>query len=87
MESKQVQQIDLRAIFNAKVPKLMKRMPDWLFRKIQRLLHEDDINVILARCGHLQGVDFVQVHIYLIKISNAVSIKRNAKLNAENLPI
>lgn len=60
MESKQVQQIDLRAIFNAKVPKLMKRMPNWLFRKIQRLLHEDDINAILARCGHLQGVDFVQ---------------------------
>ena len=60
MESKQVQQIDLRAIFNAKVPKLMKRMPDWLFRKIQRLLHEDDINAALTRCGHLEGIEFVQ---------------------------
>lgn len=60
MESKQVQQIDLRAIFNAKVPKLMKWMPNWLFRKVQRLLHEDDINAVLARCGHLDGVEFVQ---------------------------
>lgn len=60
METKQVQQIDLRAIFNAKVPKLMKRMPDWLFRKIQRLLHEDDINAALTRCGHLEGIEFVQ---------------------------
>lgn len=60
MELKQVQQIDLRAIFNAKVPKLMKRMPDWLFRKIQRLLHEDDINAALTRCGHLEGIEFVQ---------------------------
>ncbi len=60
METKQVQQIDLRAIFNAKVPKLMKRMPNCLFRKIQRLLHEDDINAALTRCGHLEGIEFVQ---------------------------
>lgn len=60
MESKQVQQIDLRAIFETKVPKLMKRMPNWLFRRIQRLLHEDDINAVLSRCGHLEGVEFVQ---------------------------
>lgn len=60
MESKEVQQIDLRAIFNAKVPKLMKRMPNWLFRKVQRLLHEDDINEVLRHCGHLEGIDFVK---------------------------
>ena len=41
METEQNNLIDLRKIFAAKVPKLMKHMPDWLFRKIQRLLHED----------------------------------------------
>ena len=51
--------IDLRQIFTAKVPKLMKWMPNWLFRKIQKLLHEDDINEILTKYGHLKGVDFI----------------------------
>lgn len=51
--------IDYRKIFEAKAPKLMKRMPEWLFRRIQRLLHEDDVNTILSSYGDLEGVDFV----------------------------
>lgn len=59
METQENNLIDLREIFTAKVPKLMKCMPNWLFRKIQKLLHEDDINEILTKYGHLQGVDFI----------------------------
>lgn len=80
MESKQVQQIDLRAIFNAKVPKLMKRMPNWLFRKVQRLLHEDDINAVLARCGHLEGIEFVQAVVKDFNLNVVVN-------GAENLSV
>lgn len=78
MEPKQVQQIDLRAIFNAKVPKLMRRMPNWLFRKIQRLLHEDDLNAILSRCGHLEGLDFVDAFVKEFNLNVVV-------VGAENL--
>ena len=59
MENGQNNLIDLRKIFTAKVPKLMKHMPEWLFRKIQRLLHEDDINEILTKYADLQGLDFI----------------------------
>ncbi|MBR1513067.1 MAG: glycerol acyltransferase [Bacteroidales bacterium] len=59
METEQTNLIDLRKIFTAKVPKLMKHMPEWLFRKIQRLLHEDDINEILTKYADKQGVDFI----------------------------
>jgi len=59
METQENNLIDLREIFTAKVPKLMKYMPNWLFRKIQKLLHEDDINEILTKYGHLQGVGFI----------------------------
>lgn len=52
--------IDLRKVFTAKVPKLMKHMPNWLFRRIQKLLHEDDINRILTDYHDLEGVDFDQ---------------------------
>lgn len=60
MEDKYNNLIDLRKIFEAKAPKLMKRMPNWLFRRIQRLLHEEDINTILSKYGDLEGVEFDQ---------------------------
>lgn len=60
MEDKYGNLIDFRKILESKAPKLMKRMPNWVFRRIQKLLHEEDINVILSKYGHLQGVDFVQ---------------------------
>ncbi len=59
METQENNLIDLRKIFTAKVPKLMKWIPEWLFRKIQKLLHEADINEILTKYGHLKGVDFI----------------------------
>ena len=59
METEETNLIDLRKIFTAKVPKLMKWMPNWLFRKIQKLLHEADINEILTKYGHLKGLDFI----------------------------
>jgi putative hemolysin len=59
METEQTNLIDLRKIFAAKVPKLMKWMPEWLFRKIQKLLHEADINDILTKYADQQGLDFV----------------------------
>ena len=60
MEDKYNNLIDLRKIFEAKAPKLMKRMPNWAFRRIQRLLHEDDINTILSKYGALEGIEFDQ---------------------------
>ena len=59
METEETNLIDLRKIFTAKVPKLMNHMPEWLFRKIQRLLHEADINEILAKYADKQGLDFI----------------------------
>lgn len=59
METSVEKVIDLRKVFTAKVPKLMKHMPEWAFRRIQRLLHEDDINGILVRFKDLQGVEFI----------------------------
>lgn len=59
METSVEKVIDLRKVFTAKVPKLMKHMPEWAFRRIQRLLHEDDINDILVRFKDLQGIEFI----------------------------
>jgi hypothetical protein len=60
MEDKYGNLIDFRKVFEAKAPNLMKKMPNCVFRRIQKLLHEEDINRILSTYGNLQGVDFVQ---------------------------
>ncbi len=59
METEQYKHIDLRKIFTAKVPKLMKHIPDWLFRRIQRLLHEGDLNEIMDKHADKKGLDFI----------------------------
>lgn len=92
MEDKYGNLIDLRKIFEAKAPKLMKWMPNWLFRRIQRLLHEDDINTILSRYGHLQGVEFVQAVIRDFNLNIVVEGAENLKasdriLVASNHPL
>jgi putative hemolysin len=92
MEDKYGNLIDLRKIFEAKAPKLMKWMPNWLFRRIQRLLHEEDINTILSRYGHLQGVDFVQAVIKDFNLNIVVEGAENLKateriLVASNHPL
>lgn len=58
MEDKYGNLIDLKKILAAKAPKLLKH--PWLVRRIEKLLHVDDINRILSTYGHLQGVEFVQ---------------------------
>lgn len=37
-----------------------KRLPAWIARLVQRLIHEDEINDILRNYGHLQGLDFLR---------------------------
>lgn len=60
MEDKYGNLIDFRKVFEAKAPKLMRWMPNFVFRRIQKLLHEDDINRVLSDYGHLHGIEFVQ---------------------------
>src|SRR5690606_37865793 len=38
---------------------LLRWMPRFLLRYIERVAHEDDINQVMANIGHLHGLDFV----------------------------
>ena len=59
METVQEKVLDLHEVLSAKVPKLMKHMPDWLFKKIQQLMHEDELNRIMLKYKCLEGVRFL----------------------------
>lgn len=51
--------IVIREVIRKKNPGLLKWMPGFVLRYIERVLHEDDINAIMANIGHLHGLDFV----------------------------
>lgn len=51
--------IVIREVIRKKNPGLLKWMPEFLLRYIERIVHEDDINDIMAKIGHLHGLEFV----------------------------
>ena len=57
MENKKY--IDIREVIRKKNPRLLRWVPRFLLRYIERVVHEDDINRIMAKNGHLHGLAFV----------------------------
>ncbi|MBS9523180.1 1-acyl-sn-glycerol-3-phosphate acyltransferase [Litoribacter alkaliphilus] len=51
--------IDIEKILGDKNPTLKKWLPSPILKYIKRIVHEKDINVIMNKHGHLQGLDFV----------------------------
>lgn len=73
--------IIIRDVIGRKNPKLLKWMPGFLLRYIERIVHEDDINAVMKNIGHLEGLDFVDALI-------TQELKVNVELKgAENIPL
>ncbi len=51
--------IVIREVIRKKNGRLLKWIPGFALRYIERVLHEDQINAIMAKIGHLHGLDFV----------------------------
>jgi len=73
--------IVIRDVIARKNPKLLKWMPGFLLRYIERIVHEDDINAVMHNIGHLQGLEFVDA-----LINQELKIDVELK-GAENIPL
>lgn len=51
--------IVIRDVIARKNPGLLKWLPGFVLRYIERIAHEDDINTVMRNIGHLEGLDFV----------------------------
>ncbi|WP_430973264.1 1-acyl-sn-glycerol-3-phosphate acyltransferase [Sunxiuqinia rutila] len=56
---KKVKPIDIRKVFHEKNPKLARFIPGFVYNYITRIVHINDINVILKNYGELEGIEFV----------------------------
>jgi 1-acyl-sn-glycerol-3-phosphate acyltransferase len=71
--------IDVRRVLTDKNPGLAKRLPGFLIRYLERLIHQDDLNEILRRFGHLKDNEFITPTLDFMGI-------RYTSLRTENIP-
>ena len=72
-----VKPINIREVFINKNPGLAKKLPGFVYRYINRIMHIDEINELLANHGNEQGIEFANsmvkefnVHQTLIGVEN-----------------
>lgn len=51
--------IVIREVIRKKNPRLLRWMPGFVLRYLERIVHEKDINEVMDHIGHLQGLEFV----------------------------
>jgi len=78
-EKKGFLQIDLEAVLRSKSPSLAKAIPGFLINYIKRIVHQDDLNVILRKFGHLKDLEFIKPTLEFMGITYRV-------FGSENLP-
>lgn len=71
--------IIIREVIKRKNPALLRWMPRFVLRYIERVVHEEDINQIMAKIGHLHGLAFVDA--LIAELGVAVELQ-----GAENIP-
>ncbi|NBN99439.1 MAG: glycerol acyltransferase, partial [Flavobacteriia bacterium] len=50
--------IDVAGVLKDKNPKLYKKLPKFLLRYLERIIHQREINDFLKKNGHLKNFDF-----------------------------
>ena len=52
--------VNVREVFKQKNPKVAKLIPGFLFRYIERIIHQKEINELLPKINHLYGLDYAK---------------------------
>jgi 1-acyl-sn-glycerol-3-phosphate acyltransferase len=60
-EKKPVLQIDVENVLRSKNPSLAKAVPSFIINYLKRIVHQDDINELLLKHGHLRDAEFIEV--------------------------
>lgn len=76
---KPVKPINIREMFMEKNPGLAKKLPGFVYRYINRILHIDEVNQIMAAHGNESGVEFAR------SVVNDFNVKETI-VGLENLP-
>jgi Putative hemolysin len=77
--------IDVDKVIASKNPRLKKFLPKFILSYLKRIVHQDEINGILRRHGHKQGLEFVNSSLKDLGITYRVYGVENLKLEGRYL--
>ena len=55
-----VERIDVREVFHRKNPRVARLVPGFLYRYLERIVHQQEINEVMPQISHLEGLEFVR---------------------------
>ncbi|QZE13354.1 1-acyl-sn-glycerol-3-phosphate acyltransferase [Halosquirtibacter laminarini] len=64
-----LEKFDIKKVFQEKSPNMARKIPNFVYRLISKVLHVKYLNYIIENYGHLEGVDFIQALIKEFNIS------------------
>jgi len=77
--AKENQKIDVRNVLHSKNPTLAKTIPPFVINYLKRIVHQDELNGFLMKCGHLRDSELIAAGLEYFKIRYSVS-------GVENIP-
>jgi len=75
-----MQQVNVKSVFFSKNPSLARLLPGFVFRLLEKIIHQDEMNHFLSRYGHLEGIDFVTAVLNEFNVEVVVKGKENLPL-------
>lgn len=76
-------QISLSEIIKAKNPQLYRKIPRFVLWIAKKLIHEKDINIVLAKFSHLGSVEFNRATLDYLQIKREISGLENLDENGK----
>lgn len=55
-----IPRIDIRKVFREKNPRIARMLPGFIYRYLERIVHQEFINGFLDRHGHKGGMEFIE---------------------------
>ena len=74
-----IKPINIRKVFHDKNPRMASLLPGFVYRYLEKIAHQRDVNEFLSRHGDKQGLDFARAAIEEFNVTVTVT-------GAENLP-
>jgi len=74
-----MENIDIKEVFRKKNPRVARIIPGFIYGYIKRIIHQDEMNNVLAQHGNREGLDFIN------KILEYFQVKIDVK-HAERIP-
>lgn len=73
--------IDIKKVISEKNPGLVKWMPRFVLSYVKRIVHEDEVNRVMAKHGHLYGLEYVDALIGEFGVEVSVTGEENIPLD------